>query len=222
MLAPSHMYDNIGQNGLLLIAQAQLVPRAYKASTPLTTSWRRDLFTSDINPATRLRQFGGLRGRDLYDALLDLPRWVQAQELNHVLGDMDVLIIYATDIERCGFGATGLNFLVAHGFDAAMTKHTLTKRYNNSIQTTDDNMDVLTNAPYASDQPEPGPNQVIIHLPDHTGNGYILTKDYILRDWFSIASTDTDGFPEDACLLAKMDSIKDVIFMRDSITFWWA
>jgi hypothetical protein len=136
--APSRLYGTLGQNCLSIIAQAQLVPRAYKASTPPTTTWREDLFLKDVNPASRPRQFGHLQGRDLYDALLDLSRRVQAQELNHVFGDLDVLIIYGIDVERCAFEATGLNLLTTHGLDMTMTKHTLTKRYGTSIQTVDD------------------------------------------------------------------------------------
>lgn len=49
-----------------------------------------------------------------------------------------------------------------------------------------------------------------------------MTKDYILRDWSSIVNTETNGFPDDACLLARTDSVKNVLFKRDSIMIRWA
>ncbi|GAB7322718.1 hypothetical protein MBLNU13_g03610t2 [Cladosporium sp. NU13] len=86
----------------------------------------------------------------------------------------------------------------------------------------DDEMYTLMNSPYARGQLEPGSNKVIMQLPDHTGHGYRLTKDHNLRDWSSIVNTDTDGFHDDACSVAKMDPIKDVVFLQNIITFWWA
>ena len=125
MQAPAHMHDDIGQHGLLLMSRAHLVPRVHKANAP-PAMWRRDLFAHGLNPVLKQRQFGHLHGRDLR-SIFGLPRWMQAQELNHVFDDMDVLIIHSVDIEHCGLGAPGIGLLVIHGFDAAMTKHTLNK-----------------------------------------------------------------------------------------------
>lgn len=59
----------------------------------------------------------------IYDALFGLPRWIQAQELNHVFDDMDVLIIHGVGIEHCGLGAAAIGLLVVHGFDATDQAH---------------------------------------------------------------------------------------------------
>jgi hypothetical protein len=61
-----------------------------------------------------------------------------------------------------------------------------------------------------------------VYLPDHSGQGCRVTKDLILRDWFAIVNTHTNGFPDDACLDIKMDMVRDIVLMKDSSTFWWA
>jgi hypothetical protein len=59
-----------------------------------------------VNPSTRVRQFEHLKGRELYDAIEDLPPWQQIQELFPWFTPFDVLIFYLFDEE--GFQISGI------------------------------------------------------------------------------------------------------------------
>jgi hypothetical protein len=67
----------------------------------------------------------------------------------------------------------------------------------------------------------PADNQMILHFPDHTGRAYEVARQFITRDWSSVLNVNITTFKHAACLAAKMDAIKDVIFMQDNINYWW-
>ena len=109
-LAPIEMYSSSSSSSTTL----RLVPEMY-LSEILRVSFREDKFIKAMNPAKRPRQFDHLQGRDLYDALVQLPNWEQLHELTHIFLDIDVLLAYNFDEEPYAKRWLQPDFATAHG-----------------------------------------------------------------------------------------------------------
>ena len=156
---------------------------------PITT-WDLAAFTHQVNPVTRIRRFGHLKGAALAHALQPLPAWEQLHELNFYYNDFDVLLLYLIDAERVDVTMNKhkpmplSEELEVHGFvysqDRAKFGHSSSnvfknkaKHLRNHLHTT---LGILaTRKPVPQPGPVP-PGHMVIRMPGHFGEQFTLAN----------------------------------------------
>jgi hypothetical protein len=157
-------------------------PRILRAHAPITT-WRKALFdNAHYNPATRVRRFGHLYGRQLLDALLPLEPWEQVHEPSFWCNDLDALSVYFIDVEQIPMNLNKVMPLplmmetIAHGFNVLVVPDVNSRHHNNLYKLRRTVIDghltaalqrLSISTPKSILPPPPG--HIIIRMPGHLG-----------------------------------------------------
>jgi hypothetical protein len=139
----------------------------------ITDGFKTYIFCNDVNPMTRVPKFNNLKGRALYNAIQDLPRREQCQELMPLFSPLDTLICYLFDEEslkipkRKTVAEKGQDAWVpmAHGYPRKMIckKKILHKKRTNMLTYMKVVLEMLQTAEPGF-SPPPGPTEINITI----------------------------------------------------------
>jgi hypothetical protein len=174
-------------------------------------------FTNPVNPSTRIRQFEHLKGRDLYDAIEDLPPWQQMQELFPWFTVLDILVVYLVDEEGllitqdpdlCGLRHTN-NVLLLMGYPPKLfdAEFAIIRKRVKALNTLPIVLDLIRHHAPRAPLPPSGLLEVTIPVPGPIERTYTVINQALPRTLLAKKPNHTKR--NECCILAQMEFFQD-------------